>query len=341
MNRVITDQDREWNELILKLPVEKRDIYYTKEYYLLQKRKNCESKMFVYENERGDMAIYPFLKRPIEQNIFQGEFFDIETAYGYGGPLVTSSEVNFLEEFETSFLKYCAEENIIAEFIRFHPLIKNENIFKKNIQILHNRYTVWLDLSNQIEDIWMHQISTQNRNIIRKCEKNGLKVEVGEDYFTFVEIYKQTMKKVNADVFYYFDDEYYQKIKSNENMVVLYVKKGEEIIAAAVFMVYGEFCHYHLAGSKEEFLKLSPNNLLLWEAIKYAKSRECKKFHFGGGLTDSTEDSLFRFKSRFSKEKADFYIGKRIHNQQVYNALIKQWELEHGKKAKILLQYRE
>ena len=128
MNRVITDQDREWNELILKLPVEKRDIYYTKEYYLLQKRKNCESKMFVYENERGDMAIYPFLKRPIEQNIFQGEFFDIETAYGYGGPLATSSEVNFLEEFETSFLKYCAEENIIAEFIRFHPLIKNENI---------------------------------------------------------------------------------------------------------------------------------------------------------------------------------------------------------------------
>lgn len=338
---IVTDQDDEWNEFILKFPIDKRDIYYTKEYHLLQKRKNCDAKMFVYENEKGDMAIYPFLKHPIEQDIFEGEFYDIETVYGYGGPLVTSYEMDFLEEFENSFLKYCEEENIIAEFIRFHPLMKNETIFKKNIQTLHNRYTVWLDLSNQLEDIWMCQISTQNRNIIRKCEKNGLKVGIGEDYSSFVEIYKQTMQKVRANAFYYFDDEYYQKMESNENMILLYVKKGEDIIASAVFMCYGEFFHYHLAGSKKEYLKLSPNNILLWEAIKYAKARGCKKFHFGGGLTDSTEDSLFRFKSRFSKEKADFYIGKRIHNQLVYDALINQWEQEHGKKAKILLQYRE
>ena len=105
-------------------------------------------------------------------------------------------------------------------------------------------------------------------------------------------------------------------------------------------MGYGNYFHYHLSGSKKDALRLSPNNLLLWEAIQYAQKHGYKKMHFGGGLSDSTEDNLFKFKSRFSKNYADFYIGKRIHNQEVYKILIDNWEAKHGERAQLFLQYR-
>ena len=88
-------------------------------------------------------------------------------------------------------------------------------------------------------------------------------------------------------------------------------------------------------------MNFAPNNILLWEAIKYAKREGCKERHLGGGLTDSPEDSLFRFKKKFSSNCKHFYIGKRVHDQKIYEKLIKRWENEHGVKAKMLLQYRQ
>lgn len=118
-------------------------------------------------------------------------------------------------------------------------------------------------------------------------------------------------------------------------------RKDGKALASSVFMKYGDYFNYHLSGSGHEFLKLAPNNILLWEAIKYAKMQGCKKMHMGGGLSDLPEDSLFRFKKKFASGFGDFYIGKRIHNHEVYWELIRKWEEAHGEKAKILLQYRQ
>jgi hypothetical protein len=42
----------------------------------------------------------------------------------------------------------------------------------------------------------------------------------------------------------------------------------------------------------------------------------------------------------FSKDVKDFYIGKRIHNKNVYEKLLREWEIEHNRKSEILLEYR-
>lgn len=337
---IISAEDAQWDKYIEKFPVEKQDIYFTRQYCKMeQEQEQGIAQLFVYE-ENENIGIYPFIKRPINHPQLKEQYYDIETPYGYGGPITMYEDPLFVSRFENSFLEYCKDENIVAEFVRFHPLIENEHIFQKNIEVLHNRSTVWLELTKSIEDIWMNEVSAQNRNTIRKCEKNQLHVEVTNHYDTFIEIYNETMQKVGAQEFYFFGQFYYEHIKGNESYVLLEVKQGEKTLAAAIFMGYGQYFHYHLSGSRKEFLKLAPNNILLWEAIKYAKEHGYKKMHFGGGLTDSKEDNLFRFKSKYSKTNADFYIGKRIHNEEVYQMLIRDWEEKHGEKAKILLQYR-
>ena len=334
-------EDIRWNNYLSRMPLKNQDIYFTSQYYKLYgKEKNSIPEIFVYKDEKGNLGFYPFIKRLVEWKGLEEPYYDIETAYGYGGPLVSTNNLDFIYQFESEFLRYCEEERIIAEFIRFHPLIKNENIMKEKIQIIHNRFTVELDLTCDIQDIWMYQISSQNRNTIRKCYKNGLHVRQSKNYDNFIEIYYETMKHVEADEFYYFDKEYFNMLCMDKSYILLEVIYQEKVIASAIFIGYGEYFHYHLSGSRREYLNLAPNNILLWEAIMFAKQKGYKKMHFGGGRSDSHKDSLFLFKKHFSKSVNDFYIGKRIHNSKIYNYLIEEWEKEHKERAQILLQYR-
>ena len=339
---IINSNDILWNKYIERLPKEKQDVYFTEQYCrLCQQLEGGEAQLFVYE--RGNnFALYSYIKRLVPATGLGRRYYDIETPYGYGGPVLKDErDAVFAHDFEVAFLKHCEEQNIIAEFIRFHPFLKNERVFQKNIDILHNRFTVWLNLEKNLDEIWRQELSATCRNRIRKCEKNGLTVEISEDYDEFEDIYNETMHKVGAGEFYFFDKQYYNEIKYNSTSILMRVRQSQKTLAVAVFMKYGDYFHYHLGGSRREFLKLAPNNLLMWAAIKYAKEQGCQKMHFGGGLTDSKEDTLFHFKSTFSSTYGDFYIGKRVHNQAVYQELIRRWEEVHGERAKILLQYHE
>lgn len=341
MYKLLDCSDKEWDLYLNKLPICTQDIYYMSEYYkMYELNGDGIGKLFVYYDNNEKLAIYPFMMRNIDGYNLNDKYFDIETAYGYGGPIANCLDSNFIKNFEECFMDYCKKNNIVAEFIRFHPLIKNENIFNSDIEVLHNRITVHLDLVRDIERIWSEDIKSKNRNMIRKAEKNGLSVQESTDFQTFKEIYSSTMDKVHADNYYYFNECYYENIKENSNYTLLNVKKDDLVIASAVFMGCGDYFHYHLAGSLKEYLKFGPNNLLLWEAIKYAHKKGYKKMHFGGGLNDSLDDNLFKFKRSFSKNTANFYIGKRIHDKGIYNYLINKWQEKHNKKAKILLQYR-
>ncbi|MCK9218044.1 MAG: GNAT family N-acetyltransferase, partial [Firmicutes bacterium] len=89
----------------------------------------------------------------------------------------------------------------------------------------------------------------------------------------------------------------------------------------------------------------SVNNFLLDEAVKLAQKLGAELFHFGGGRTGSTDDSLLKFKKNFSKTTFDFHIGKKIYNQKVYDNVVEQWKANHPlsyqKHAIKLLGYRE
>ncbi len=339
MIEVLDSYSERWDEYLDEFGIDKLDIYYTKEYCRLYETKQSKAFLFVC-SEGKNIGIYPFLKTSIQGYSGFEEYYDIETPYGYGGPLVNNYDKEFNVVFEESFLEFCYKNNIIAEFVRFHPILENKNIFKNNIDIIFDRNTIVIDLSRGIERVWEEDITSKNRNMIRKGEKNNLQIQITEDYQEFLEIYNNTMRKVNASSFYFFNEDYYKSIIKIKGISIFTVMLNEEIIATAIFMKYNKHFHYHLAGSKKEYLKLAPNNFLLWEAIKYAYKNECVDFHLGGGTNNSLENSLYKFKKSFSDTSKNFYIGKRVHNQEVYNKLINEWECKNNKKASLLLQYK-
>ena len=115
------------------------DIFYYPEYAkLFELHGDGEAFLFVYYQSPKDIVIYPFLKRSLRQtpgfkniNI---NLFDITSPYGYGGYLRNSESVN-MEQFFDCFHQYCLNNNIISEFIRFHPILENAKYAPKLVNI--------------------------------------------------------------------------------------------------------------------------------------------------------------------------------------------------------------
>ena len=60
------------------------------------------------------------------------------------------------------------------------------------------------------------------------------------------------------------------------------------------------------------------------------KKNGFKKLHLGGGYQDN--DQLFQFKNRFNPDgRLSFFIGKCIHNEQIYEELVRLWKGYYSK----------
>ncbi|MBM7662848.1 hypothetical protein JOC85_003659 [Bacillus mesophilus] len=339
MHYVLSSKNKEkWQKELKDCGV--TDLYFELDYCLLYTQLgDGEPYLFVYE-QAGEKIVYPFLKRELSSLPFvdkNEKYFDIITPYGYGGPLGSLSK-EMVEGFRKAFEEYCKQEKIITEFVRFNPLIQNQVHHETCMEVLHIRDTVYIDLE-QNEDHFFKNLHKNHRRNTVKAIKNGLTTRIlqGTDAVaeipTFLELYYQTMDKNNASEYYYFPSNYFHQLFKHfpNNSMITIVYNQETPIAAAIFFYQGEFLHYHLGGSNQDYMYLGANNLLFYQATLWGMKQRFKKLHLGGGY--SGDDSLFQYKKRFNSQGIlDFYIGKKIHNEEKYNNLITSWKEYYAKK---------
>ena len=73
-------------------------------------------------------------------------FYDLETPYGYGGPIANSNDREFINTGNEKFLEWVKDSNILAEFIRFHPLFNTNQYAHPSVKIIEDRTTCSLNL---------------------------------------------------------------------------------------------------------------------------------------------------------------------------------------------------
>ncbi|MCU6794228.1 GNAT family N-acetyltransferase [Paenibacillus sp. WQ 127069] len=324
-------QADQWDAYLRQVP--RSDIYFTAGYArIYEENGDGEAQLFIYERD-GQFVCYPYLLRnisdlPVVARLKLGhEVYDISTPYGYGGPLTNvvepADKAVIFREFESVFHAYCEEKHIITEFVRFHPILNNALDYEA-VDPCFVRNTIYINLDQSEEDM-QRQYSRDNRNRIRRALKEGLTVAQADtgDLEQLLALYYSTMDKKQAQSYYYFSEQFFANTVQilGDQIGLVEVKYGDKVIASAMFMYSGEFAHYHLMGSDRQYLPVAPINLLIHYAATQARERGYRYMHLGGGYTGN--DNLFRFKRSFNeKTMADFYIGKRIHCESLYQAII-------------------
>lgn len=324
------DESEKWDSIVKSFS--NYDVYYLSGYTkAFQLHDDGEPNLLFYEDD-GIRAINVVMKRDIEKDprftgkIDKQTLFDITTPYGYGGFIVEGiPNANNLNKLEKMYSIYCRSHNIVCEFVRYHPVVENATQNRNLYEVVDLGKTITIDLISK-EQIW-NDLSSKNRNVIRKASKSGVKIYWGrspELVDKFIPLYNATMTKDNASDYYYFGEKFYHSVLEDlkYNNLFFYAVYEEKVIAMSMILFGNEYMHYHLSASDRAYQSLAATNLLLYEAASWGCENGYKSFHLGGGL-GSQEDNLFKFKKAFNKNSSTYFsIGKKIFDQEKYEELL-------------------
>ncbi|MEI3421512.1 MAG: peptidoglycan bridge formation glycyltransferase FemA/FemB family protein [Butyricimonas faecihominis] len=218
------------------------DVYYLSGYVRAFEIHGDGSPQLFYYEEDGLRAIYVYMKRKTE---IEG-VYDSVTPYGYGGVLFegdTSGEKRKI--FWRTYVEKMRKEKIVDNFVRYHPVLANAEFMKDISEVIDLGKTVAFDLASR-EVIW-NNITSKNRNMIRKAEKNGVEIHHAHDYELFQDfmcIYNATMDRDNAEEYYYFNREFYRSIYEDlsGHYEIFYATYAGQIIAMSIFCLPTSKC---------------------------------------------------------------------------------------------------
>ena len=324
------DRD-EWLSLLRVLPATYSDIYFHPDYCgLYLNAEKDRSVLFSYQ-DGASMWIYAFLLRDLPHGSgISG--CDIESPYGYGGPLATSDDPDFIERADSSFKDWCQARCVVAEFIRLHPLLNNQRWLGADVTVMPDRETVSLSLDGPPEG--PIAFSGNARNMVRRAERAGVNVvtaDVEKRFPEFVDLYNRTMDRLNVDEFYYFNERHFDSLKElvrNQGWLIV-ADHEDNMIGGALFLRGNTCLHYHLSATDLDSRVPGVTNAILCAAATAGRSSGLSRMHLGGGTTRSAEDALLRFKRRMATDAHKFYIGSRVHDLETYTELKASWERAH------------
>lgn len=302
------------------------DLYYLPSWGTLYAEK--EKGEFVYyklENEYGSI-LYPYVKRETPA-LYNGEvYYDIITPFGFNGPYIKpvsqDTKERLLESFEEDFNKYCIENKIVAEYIRFSPWLKNYEDFKAYYDIKFHSQVIDIDLS--ANDL-LAQCSTMRKRSIKHAIKKGVEISFdfeGSSVEGLYELYQNTFTIHGINEYYQYTPSFLKKhfeaLKGH--VVIANAFYGIRLISSAMFVYDSENIHYHIAGNDYEYTNLNGNSLLLYRIMEWGKAHGMQCLHLSGG---KNLESLIQFKKSFTKQEGvNYYVGSRIRQRDVYDRLV-------------------
>ena len=312
-----------WDNLVKKCDFV--DFYHTYDYHHAAKAKG-EEPVLIHYAENDKSVVLPLLIRNIEFSRYK----DATSVYGYPGPITNEASSDFnMNLFQKELHQVFREQNIISVFSRLNSFIPyQESCLLKMGSTETLGRVVYIDLNETLDGQWKCY-SRRLRTYVNKSRtiyeiKNA---DLHADLDSFIDLYYENMRRVNANKEYFFDKKYFLDLINSsdfETEVLLAIsRKTGEVAGGVMFIKKNEIIQYHLSGTSEIYLDLNPLKLLIDEMRIRGTQENFSYLNLGGGVS-AKEDSLFYFKSGFSKYTLPFKVWKYIVNRNVYEDLVLQ-----------------
>jgi peptidoglycan pentaglycine glycine transferase (the first glycine) len=174
----------------------------------------------------------------------------------------------------------------------------------------HNypRIVMRLDLARD-EETLLRQMRRKHRQHIRVFDSREMTIDAGiheENLFAFCQLLQQVGNRKGFVVreHHYFHQVMDQFVRRGNGRLLL-ARQEKEAIAGVLSVTFGNKSWYLYGASNNQQRHVHPNERLQWEMIKWAKSRGCVSYDFGGTGTDypvpddSERHPLYHYKMGF------------------------------------------
>lgn len=149
-----------------------------------------------------------------------------------------------------------------------------------------------------------HGFRSSTQRNIRRAERGGLRADVQRSSLALKEFYGlhcMTRKSHSLPPQpYQFFEKLLEHVIGADNGFVVLAAFEKTPVAGAVFFHFGDTVLFKYGASDKRYHHLRPNNLVMWEAIKWCKERSFKYLDFG--RTKPDHKGLLQFKAGWGTE---------------------------------------
>lgn len=181
---------------------------------------------------------------------------------------------------------------------------------------LFTKYNFVLDVTPSEEEL-LKAMKQKTRYNIRVAEKKGVTVELDDSPTALNRYLALTEETTKRQKFYAHSRDYHQKMWESLHPAgiahLLVAKYRGEVITTWILFKFGDTLYYPYGASTREYREVMANNLVMWEAIKLAKSWGLKYLDMWGALgpTPNPRDPWFgfhTFKAGYGAKQVE-YVG--------------------------------
>lgn len=169
------------------------------------------------------------------------------------------------------------------------------------------------------EDALLMKMHSKHRNCVRKAQKDGVVVKMGQDealLSDYMQMDRETWTRSNksssGEAFYR------SKLKAMPHNSMIFIAYKDDVPQSGALIYYDKTCGYYMFGANKNAPYNGAGNLLQWEIMLWLKSNGVKKYSFVGCRINEDEDSKYhgiqRFKERFGGELVQGYMFKCVCN---------------------------
>ena len=320
----IAPDDPRWLGVLERTP---HDVYHLPEYAIFSARHEGGTPCAFYATSRRQALLIPLLIRPLPTEIGAPPGWkDAASPYGYPGPIASPPfDSVWIRQALRAFQELAHENRILTAFLRLHPLrgIPHETLTACGSTV-HHGDVVYIDLTRTADEIWANTCTNHRRNIKRMLEAGFTEhIDDWDAYPSFGPMYRATMDRVNASPFYFFSDTYLRELREmlDVQLHLFTIRSPQgDIASAGLFMHTNGIVEYHLSGTAAAFRHHAPSKLMLDAVRRWGARTGAAQMNFGGG-TGGQVNSLFEFKTGFSRSRAPFHTVRMIFDMPLYVAL--------------------
>lgn len=328
---LLTPTSPQWMQVLSQL---RHDIYHLPQYVQIEAIRKQATPEAVLVVEDDKWLFVPYLLRRCDEVIpskfLPDTLYDVISPYGYAGLLLNDAAIatpGFADRALAALCESFRSRRICSVFLRLHPVLNEATIaaFAPETFTAEGQ-TVSIDL--RLENIWA-PTKSGHRSTINKCKRLGMiakMVPVAENIDEFVDIYQETMDRVNATARYYqFDRAYFHNMyeQMSDYLHMCVVEHEGEMACAGLYFESGGIVQSAIGGTRDKFVRQSPSSLETDFARYWAKDRGNEFMHLGGGVGGSQEDSVYKFKAGFSKQRHPFHTLRMVVDETHYQMLVR------------------
>jgi len=203
---------------------------------------------------------------------------------------------------------------MIGESRADHVELRHLRSIEGELTTKSHKVTMILDLADSVEHQWQ-SLDPKVRNQIRKAEKNGLKAISGhlELLDGFYDVFSRNMRDLGTPVY---GKPFFRSILESfpDTTRIITITLAGQPVASGLLTWFRGTLEVPWASSIRDFRELCPNNLLYWEAIRFAIDSDASRFDFG---RSTPGEGTFRFKKQWGAQPRPLFWQYLLNSNAV------------------------